>query len=67
MEFCNEAITVQTMALAEAHTTAFIKMWYSNPTTGDRGPCTPPQQSPLHEETLHCLHTQLGDLDNSEL
>ena len=67
MEFRNEAITVQTMALAEAYITAFIEMWCSNPTTGDGGPCTPPQQSPLCEETLHHLHTQLGDHDDSEL
>ena len=67
MEFHDEAVTVWTMAPAEANVTAFIKMWHSNPTTGDGGPCTPPQQSPLHEETLHHLHAQLGDLDNSEL
>ena len=67
MEFHDEAITVWTMALAEAHITAFIKIWCSNPTTGDGGPCTPPQQSPLCKETPHRLHAQLGDLDNSEL
>ena len=67
MEFCNEAITVWTMAPAEAHITAFIEMWHLNPTTGDRGPCTPPHQSPLHKETPHHLHAQLGDLDDSEL
>ena len=66
-EFHNEAITVQTMALAEAHITAFIEMWHSNPTTGDRGPCTPPQQSPLCKETLRHLYAQLWDLDDSEL
>ena len=67
MEFHDEAITVRTVAPAEAHVTAFIEMWHSNPITGDGGPCTLPQQSPLHEETLHRLHTQLGDLDDSEL
>ena len=36
-EFHDEAITVWTMALAEAHVTAFIKMWHLNPTTRDRG------------------------------
>ena len=66
-EFHDEAITVQTMAPAEAHVTAFSEIWCSNPTTGDGGPCTPPQQSPLHKETPHCLHAQLGDLDDSEL
>ena len=67
MEFHNEAITVRTMAPAEAHITAFIEMWHSNPTTSDGGPCTPPQQSPLCKETPRLLHAQLGDLDNSEL
>ena len=66
-EFCNEAVTVWTMAPAEAHVTAFIEMWCSNPTTGDGGQHTPPQQSPLCKETPRHLHTKLGDLDNSEL
>ena len=67
MELCNEAITVWTMALTEAHVAAFTAMWHSNPTTGDGEPCTPPHQSPPHEETPHCLHAQLGDLNDSEL
>ena len=66
-EFHDEAITVWTVAPAEAHITAFIKMWHLNPTTSDGGPCTPPQQSPLCKGTPHHLHAQLGDLDDSEL
>ena len=34
-EFHDEAITVQTMAPAQAHVTAFIKMWCLNPTAGE--------------------------------
>ena len=56
-EFHNEAVTVWTMAPAEAHITAFIKMWHSNPTTVDGGPHTPPQQSRLCKETPCGLHT----------
>ena len=67
MEFCDEAVTVWTMAPAEAHLTAFSEMWHSNPTTEDGGPCNPPQQSLLCKETLRRLHAQLGDLDDSEL
>ena len=67
MELCNEAITVWTMALAEAHIAAFTTMWHSNPTAGDGEPHTPPYQTPPSEETLHRLHAQLGDLNDSEL
>ena len=67
MELCNEAITVQTMALTEAHVAAFTAMWCSNPTAGDGEPHTPPYQTPESEETLHRLHAQLGDLNDSEL
>ena len=67
MELCNEAITVWTMALTEAHVAAFTAMWHSNPTTGDGEPHTPPYQTPPSEETLHCLHGQLGDLNDSQL
>ena len=66
-EFCNEAITVQTMALAQTHITAFIKMWCSNPTAGEGELHTPPYQTPPNKETLHCIHVQLGDLNDSEL
>ena len=67
MELCNEAVMVQTMALTEVHVATFTTMWHSNPTTGDGEPHTSPQQSPPWEETLHCLHAQLGDLNDSEL
>ena len=66
-ELHDEAIMVQTMALAEAHVAAFTAMWHSNPNTGDGEPHTPPYQTPPSEETLHCLHAQLGDLNDSEL
>ena len=66
-ELHDEAIMVQTMALAEAHVAAFTTMWHSNPTTGDGEPHTPPYQTPPSEETPCCLHAQLGDLNDSEL
>ena len=34
-EFHNEAVMTQTMAPAQAHITAFIKMWHSNPSAGE--------------------------------
>ena len=66
-ELYDEAVTVWTMALAEAHIAAFTAIWHSNPTAGDREPHTPPYQTPPSEETLHHLHAQLGDLNDSEL
>ena len=56
MEFCNEAVTTQTMALAQAHVTAFIKMWCSNPSAGEGELHTPLYQTPPNEETPHCIH-----------
>ena len=67
MEFHDEAITVWTMAPIEAQVTAFQSMWHSNPTAGDGEPHTPPYQTPPNEETPHCIHAQLGDLNDSEL
>ena len=67
MELCDEAIMVWTMAPTEAHVAAFTVMWHLNPTSGDGELHTPPQQSPPSEETLCCLHAQLGDLNNSQL
>ena len=66
-ELHNEAVTVQTMAPAEAHIAAFTAMWHSNPTSGDGEPHTPPYQTPPSEETPLGLHAQLGDLNDSEL
>ena len=66
-ELCNEAIMVQTMAPIEAHVATFNVMWHLNPTTGDGEPHTPPYQTPPSEETLCCLHAQLGNLNDSEL
>ena len=66
-ELHDEAITVWTMALAEAHIATFTTMWCSNPTTGDGEPHTPPSQTPPSEETPCHLHAQLGDLNDSEL
>ena len=66
-ELCNEAVTVRTMAPAEAHIATFTAMWCSNPTTGDGEPHTPPYQTPPSEETPCHLHAQLGDLNDSEL
>ena len=67
MELCNEAVTVWTMALTEAHVAAFTAMWHLNPTSGDGEPHTPPQQTPPREETPCHLHAQLGDLSDSQL
>ena len=67
MELCNEAITVQTLAPAEVHIAMFTAMWHSNPTARNGEPHTPPYQTPPSEETLHHLHAQLGDLNDSEL
>ena len=66
-ELCDEAITVQTMALTEAHVATFTTMWHSNPTSGDGELHTPPQQTPPSEETPCCLHAQLIDLNDSQL
>ena len=67
LEFCNEAITTWTMAPAQAHVTAFIKMWHSNPATGEGELHTPPYRTPPNEETPHHIHAQLGDLNDHEL
>ena len=67
MEFCNEAITIQTMAPTKAQVTTFQSMWHSNPTAGDREPHTPPYRTPPNKETPHRIHAQLGDLNDSEL
>ena len=67
MELRKEAITVRAVALAEAHIATFTAMWHSNQTTGDGELHTPPYQTPPSKETLHCLHAQLGDLNDSEL
>ena len=66
-ELWDEAITVQTMALTEAHAATFTVMWHLNPTRGDGELHTPPQQTPPSEETPCHLHAQLGDLNDSEL
>ena len=66
-EFCDEAIMVQTMALLEAHITAFTSVWHSKPTSGDRELHTPPEQTPPSEGTPCHLYAQLGDLNDNEL
>ena len=65
-EFHDEAIATQTMALEQAHVTAFSEMWHLNPATGEGEPHTPPYQTPPNEETPHRIHAQLGDLNDSE-
>ena len=67
MEFCNEAVTIWTMAPTEAQVTMFQSMWHSNPTARDGELHTPPYRTPPNKETLHHIHAQLGDLNNSEL
>ena len=66
-ELHDEAITVQTMALLEAHVAAFTSVWHLKPTSGDGELHTPPQQTPPSEGTLHCLYAKLGDLNDNEL
>ena len=51
----------------QAHITAFIEMWHSNPAAREGEPHTPPYQTPSNKETLHCIHVQLGDLNDNEL
>ena len=67
MEFCNEAVATRTMAPVQAHVTAFIKIWHSNPATGEGELHTPPYQTPPNKETLHRIQAQLGDLNDHEL
>ena len=62
-----EAVTVQRMAPLEAHVALFAMVWHSKPTTGEGEPHTPPLQTPPSEGTLHCLHAELGDLNDNEL
>ena len=66
-EFWDEAITVWAMAPTEVQVTAFQAMWHSNSTAGGGEPHTPPYQTPPNKETLHHIHAQLGDLNDSEL
>ena len=66
-ELHDEAVTVKTMALLEAHIAAFTLVWHLKPTLGDGELHTPPQQSPPNEGTLHCLYAELGDLNDNEL
>ena len=51
MDFCNEVITIQTMAPIAVQVNAFQSMWHSNPTAGEGGLHTPPYQTPPNEET----------------
>ena len=55
------------MAPTEAQVAMFHAMWHLNPTAGDGEPHTPPYQTPPSEKTLHHIHAQLGDLNDSEL
>ena len=66
-EFCDEAIATRTMAPMQAHVTAFIEMWCSNPAAREGELHTPPYQTPPNDETPHCIHAQLGDLYDNEL
>ena len=66
-EFCDEAIATQTMAPMQAHVTAFIKMWHSNPAAGAGESHTLPYWTPPNEETPRRIHAQLGDLNDNEL
>ena len=67
MEFRDEAIMIWTMAPMEVQVTMFQTMWHSNPTAGTGESHTPPYQTPPNKETPHCIHAQLGDLNDHEL
>ena len=66
-EFRDEAITIRTMVPMEVQVTAFQTMWHSNPVAGTEESHTPPYQTPPNKETPHCIHAQLGDLNDHEL
>ena len=67
MELQNDAITLKTLAPLEAHIATFTMVWHLKPTTGDGEPHTPPQQTPPSRGALHCLHMELGDLNDHKL
>ena len=67
MELHDEAITVKAMAPLEAHVSAYTMVWHAKPSKGEGGPHTPPQQTHPGGETPHCLHAELGDLNDHEL
>ena len=55
------------MAPTEAHMSTYAMVWHVKPSKGGGRPHTPPQQTPTGGETLHCLHAELGDLNNHKL
>ena len=57
-ELWDEAITVWTMALTEAHVATFTVMWHLNPTTGDGGLHTPPNKH--LQVRRHCAISMLS-------
>ena len=67
MVFRDEAITVWGMAPIEVQVATFQTMWHSNPAAGGGEPHTPPYGTPPNEETLCCIHAQLGHLNDIEL
>ena len=66
-ELHDEAITVRAMAPTEAHISAYAMVWHVKPSKGSGRLHTPPQLTPPGGETLHHLHTELGDLNNHVL
>ena len=66
-EFQNDAITVVTLALTEAHIASFTMVWHSKPTKGDGEPHTAPQKTPPSGGNLHHLQAELSDLDDHKL
>ena len=63
----DEAIMVKALAPTEAHMSAYTMVSHVKPSKGAGRPHTLPQQTPIGGETLHCLHAELGDLDNHKL
>ena len=66
-EFHDEAVATRTMVLTQAHVTAFIEMWWSNPTAGEGELHTTPYRTTPNKETPCRIHAQLGDLNDHEL
>ena len=67
MELRDEAVTVRTMAPAEAHIAASPQCGILTQPQGMENHILLPIKHLQVRETLCCLHAQLGDLNDSEL
>ena len=66
-ELWGQAITVKAMAPPEAHTKTYLATLHLNPTNGEGGLYTPPQQTPPSRGMLCHLQAELGDLADHKL